>query len=340
MKKFGFIIAAFILGIITLITLPRKNVFDHSPTEMLGKIQERTYIISVARYKEMAGTPDQSAILVDLRDPEVFSTGHIPGAVNLHSGLGDAKSMHRFMKSLGGNAVFYADQTSTASKMWILLTQMGYERLHVLETGPDLSLLIVNWDNLNDRGIMTDEVPLYTFTPDQNYEYLENNDVEAFVKYNYFHKEQSKKWKQDPYRIDNLHYNQQQDCFYCPMGQPMPYTKSRTRTTDNGYKQINRLYQAQNCEGCPMRGPCHRGKGNRTIEANPRLARYKEIIRERLNSERGKQYRSKRPVDVEAVFGIIKSNYNYRRFLLRSLEKVEIEAGLLSLAHNLRKMAN
>ena len=226
---------------------------------------------------------------------------------------------------------------------WQISTQdqyiLGYS-LH--QTTNDATVLPAHMESLKETLGQVPETLVADagYGSEQNYEYLENNDVEAFVKYNYFHKEQSKKWKQDPYRIDNLHYNQQQDCFYCPMGQPMPYTKSRTRTTDNGYKQINRLYQAQNCEGCPMRGPCHRGKGNRTIEANPRLARYKEIIRERLNSERGKQYRSKRPVDVEAVFGIIKSNYNYRRFLLRSLEKVEIEAGLLSLAHNLRKMAN
>ena len=33
---------------------------------------------------------------------------------------------------------------------------------------------------------------------EENYEHLENNDIEAFVKYNYFHKEQTKKWKEDP----------------------------------------------------------------------------------------------------------------------------------------------
>jgi retron-type reverse transcriptase len=30
---------------------------------------------------------------------------------------------------------------------------------------------------------------------EEYYEYMENNNVEAFVKYQYFHKEQSKKWK-------------------------------------------------------------------------------------------------------------------------------------------------
>jgi hypothetical protein len=175
---------------------------------------------------------------------------------------------------------------------------------------------------------------------EQNYEYLENNGVEAFVKCNYFHKEQTKKWKLDPHRVENLHYNQQLDCYYCPMGQPMTFLKRRTYKTGASYKQYYRQYQAQNCEGCPMRGPCHQAKGNRVIEANPRLNRYKNIIRERLTTDIGKQYRSQRPVDVETVFGNIKNNQNFRRFMLRGMEKVEIEAGLLALAHNMAKLAN
>ncbi|WP_438940068.1 transposase, partial [Chitinophaga hostae] len=37
------------------------------------------------------------------------------------------------------------------------------------------------------------------------------------------------------------------------------------------------------------------------------------------------------------VFGNIKQNHHFRRFMLRGIEKVEIETGLLALAHNLRK---
>jgi len=88
-----------------------------------------------------------------------------------------------------------------------------------------------------------------------------------------------------------------------------------------------------------MRGPCTKAKGNRIIEVNPRLMRYKQMVREKLNSETGLKYRSQRPVDVEAVFGNVKYNHHFKRFLLRGLEKTEIEAGLISLAHNLRKLA-
>src|SRR5512133_105830 len=105
------------------------------------------------------------------------------------------------------------------------------------------------------------------------------------------------------------------------------------------FSQIKRLYQAQDCNGCPVREACNKSRGNRRIEINPRLNHYKSIIRERLTSERGRKYRSQRPVDVEAVFGIIKGNRNYRKFLLRGLEKVETEVGLLALSHNLSKIA-
>jgi len=174
---------------------------------------------------------------------------------------------------------------------------------------------------------------------EENYEYLENNDVEAFVKYPYFHKEQSKKWRDDPYRTENLKYDENDDCYTCPMGQKMNFTQEKIRISDNGFRQVNRLYQAQDCKGCPLREACNKSKGNRIIEINPRLSYYKSIIRERLTSERGRKYRSQRPIDVEAVFGIIKGNRNYRKFLLRGLEKVEIEVGLLALSHNLSKIA-
>jgi transposase len=175
---------------------------------------------------------------------------------------------------------------------------------------------------------------------EENYEYLENNGIEAYVKFNNFHKEQTKKWKENPHRVENLYYNKEQDCYHCPMGQPMTFKGERTQKSALGYKQFYRQYQAQNCKGCPMRGPCHKGKGNRIIDANTHLIRYKQEARDKLNSETGLIYRSQRPADVEAVFGNIKYNHNFKRFLLRGMDKVEIETGLISMAHNLRKMAN
>jgi hypothetical protein len=49
--------------------------------------------------------------------------------------------------------------------------------------------------------------------------------------------------------------------------------------------------------------------------------------------------RARRSIEVEAVFGIIKQNMDFRRFHLRGLEKVKTKWGLVSIAHNMKKLA-
>ncbi len=61
--------------------------------------------------------------------------------------------------------------------------------------------------------------------------------------------------------------------------------------------------------------------------------------RSHLLSEHGKELRARRGVEVESVFGRIKQDWGFRRFMLRGLEKVKVEWGLLCIAHNLTKMA-
>jgi hypothetical protein len=120
----------------------------------------------------------------------------------------------------------------------------------------------------------------------------------------------------------------------------MTFYGKRQRIRDNGYLQTIHMYQAQNCRGCPIGGSCHKQMGNRIIEVNHRLRKHKAIAREKLFSELGIMYRKKRPAEVEAVVGFIKQNKSFRRFMLKGLSKVEIETGLIAIAHNLAKMAN
>lgn len=174
---------------------------------------------------------------------------------------------------------------------------------------------------------------------EENYDYLEQQGLTAYVKYNTFDKEQDKNYqkKHKPFSKENLYYNQEEDYYVCPMGQKMHKTYQSTKPTEAGYKQQLSHYQAKNCEGCPLRGQCFKGKGNRSIERNHNLERHKQKIRELLTSERGLQKRKQRTADVEPVFAQLKHNHNFRRFSLKGIEKTELEFGLMALAHNLRK---
>lgn len=72
---------------------------------------------------------------------------------------------------------------------------------------------------------------------------------------------------------------------------------------------------------------------------NPELAKIRQKAFDLLKTKRGEQLRKQRCHDVEPVFAQIKHNKGFKRFMLRGQNKVEVEIGLLSIAHNLQKMA-
>src|SRR5690606_14474918 len=132
---------------------------------------------------------------------------------------------------------------------------------------------------------------------------LEKKKITAFVKYNYFHKEQrDKKHRENPFHPDNLFYNPETDSYYCPMGQAMNKIHTYESRTENGFTQELHRYQAQSCHGCPLRGSCHKAKGNRIIERNHNLIRLKGKAKKLLLSKEGVAHRKRRCWDVEAVF--------------------------------------
>jgi transposase len=86
---------------------------------------------------------------------------------------------------------------------------------------------------------------------EENYEMLEKANIEAFVKFSYFHKEQKRSFKHDPFGIQNLFYNQEEDFYVCTMGQRMEKRCTTKRISSNGYESTLSIYQAKNCQGCP-----------------------------------------------------------------------------------------
>ena len=88
-----------------------------------------------------------------------------------------------------------------------------------------------------------------------------------------------------------------------------------------------------------MQGQCHKAKGNRIVERNYNLLRLKKQAKELLLSEKGVAKRKRRCWEIEAIFANIKQNMNFRRFMLRRLDKVSLETGLLAMAHNLKKFS-
>lgn len=174
---------------------------------------------------------------------------------------------------------------------------------------------------------------------EENLAYLECRGIEPLIKYATFDRERRRLRKQDAYKAEYWPYDPELDRYTCPGGRSLHFIREEESRNESGYAQTIRIYASASCEGCGRREACVRGAGNRTVGRNEAMLRLRERTRRLLTSEEGKALRKRRSVEVETVFGELKSNRGFKRFLLRGARKVSVEWGLLAIGYNLRKAA-
>lgn len=210
---------------------------------------------------------------------------------------------------------------------------------------------ITTHQNPNDGACFKEHFESFVFTPEtitadsifgteQNYQLLEGADIESYLKYPMFHKEDTKKIKDDPFRKENFKYDPVSDTYTCPNSQPLRYARMKEEIhKKTGFKSHYKIYQADNCTACKMREQCTKSReNNRTIMINEQWGIYKELANRNLNSEKGFQLRRQRGQEIETCFGDFKHNMDFRRFRLRGLKKANTEVTVVAIAHNLRKI--
>lgn len=174
---------------------------------------------------------------------------------------------------------------------------------------------------------------------EENWSFLQKYSIKNFLKYGLYRKEKSKKWKAEKLRIDDFIYDKEKDEFICKNNERLSLVDKFEEKTRTGYIKTINKYQAPEgvCINCPFRALCTKSKA-RTLELSWKGELLKQQARENLDSEKGKELRKRRGNKIESVFGDGKLNKSKDRYLLRSLSKVNIEAGLYYISHNMRKI--
>lgn len=186
------------------------------------------------------------------------------------------------------------------------------------------------------RSITADSI----FGTEQNYELLESKEIESYLKYPTFHREQTWEYRDNIFLKEKFPYDQTTDTYICPKSQLLRYTHTRKDLHKRtGYLSSSKVYEAEDCSQCTMREACTKSKeNNRTIQVNEQLDIYKKLSSQNLHSPKGVELRKRRGYEIESCFGDIKHNMGFRRFHLRGLKKVKTEITMVSIAHNLRKL--
>ena len=175
----------------------------------------------------------------------------------------------------------------------------------------------------------------------ENYLYLEENGHECFIKPTNYEISKKRTYKTNPYAVENMAYNEAKDEYTCPDGRKLKFKRETKKTTENGYVVSTRYYSNDKCGRCPHRDKCHSSKnGYRTVRVNQVLNEFRPKVLEALTSEEGALLRMNRSIQVEGVFGVLKEDYGFRRFLTRGKKNVETQFFLLTFALNIQKLCN
>lgn len=179
---------------------------------------------------------------------------------------------------------------------------------------------------------------------EENYQYLVEDDddkpkAEFVIPYGTYIKEQKRSFKNNRFNAKNWEYDEEDDLFICPNGRKVQFKKYQQKKNKSGFVQDFKIYECEDCSDCPLKKLCTKAKGNRQVHWNPVYEELKAKARKALEDETLKQVYALRKIEVETVFGNLKGNLAFRRFLLRGLDKVHVEFGILAMAHNFLKVA-
>jgi transposase len=174
---------------------------------------------------------------------------------------------------------------------------------------------------------------------EENHNFIEGKGIKNFLKYNTYHKEKSKKWRKKRLRLQDFIYDEKKDGFTCPNNVKLRFQERRKEKSTTGYIREITIYKAEEgrCLDCQFRNICTEAQ-TKSLQVSWKAERLKKIAKENLDSAKGKKLRKRRGNEVESVFGDGKMNKVKQRYVLRGLEKVNIEAGIQYISHNIRKI--
>ncbi|WEV43135.1 IS1182 family transposase [Lactobacillus sp. ESL0684] len=175
-----------------------------------------------------------------------------------------------------------------------------------------------------------------------NYSMLENEyeDKQYFIPYSLYDKEQTRKYQNDPTKLANWTYNEQEDYYLDWQGVRFNFKRyGKRRNKSTGLISDLKIYEADEFQLTAELTELAKTKSGRQrqVQYNPNWQYLKAKAKQTLQSSEGKLIYSYRKTDVEPVFGHMKNVFGVRRTHLRGKKKVETDVGLMFMMMNLSK---
>lgn len=134
-------------------------------------------------------------------------------------------------------------------------------------------------------------------------------------------------------KFDSSNFEKREDgTIVCPAGHAMVLKREEQKA--DGHTERN--YEGTGCASCEDREKCTKGK-KRTLSVDSREP-FRERMREKLRTDKGREIYMKRQGLVEAGHGDDQQNKGWRQHLLRGKAKAALEFMLIRIGSNLGKI--
>lgn len=178
------------------------------------------------------------------------------------------------------------------------------------------------------------------YESEENYTHLEKNNQQAYIKPASYEKSKTLKYKKDISKVENMTYMDNDDSYICAAGKKLLFKGTTNKKSKSGFISVKKVYECEDCTGCAMKDKCTKAKGNKQIYVAKEFLRLRKISLKNITSPEGVILRMSRSIQVEGAFGVIKQDYGFRRFLMRSNPKVYTEFLLMAFGYNINKLHN
>lgn len=180
----------------------------------------------------------------------------------------------------------------------------------------------------------------------ENLAWLKHNQYLSCIKPQYYERQKTKAWTTDISKARNMQYIPEKDLFICAKGRQLRYAHTRNIKKKTGFVSERKVYICESCNRCGYKKECQRYMKPTSVNPVKRVEitpAYDTVLAEnqdRLISDTGVQLRINRSIQVEGVFGVLKQDLGFRRFLHRGSGNVHKILYLLAMGFNLAKLHN
>ena len=176
------------------------------------------------------------------------------------------------------------------------------------------------------------------YESEEGYSYLREENQKPYIKPQTYEKWKKRSFKKDISRRENMVYDEESDVYTCHAGKHLVVVGMKKQKSKSGYESQVTIYECEDCGGCQHKDKCTRARKNKKLYVSKSFIEKRQESYENILSEKGILYRMNRSIQVEGAFGVLKSDYEFQRFLLRGKTKVKLEILLLCMGYNLNKL--